>query len=342
MRGGSVAVGMLSRLWRLLLGFNTSEENKTTETQPGRPQYNPTQTPKNNSMAIVCATHSGDQDDQYVDEWAQYHRLLGFNEIHLFPTQASASETLQRLGRDSSGFLTVHPPERKYLTAYFKCSKPYTRKHVWAAFLGIDEFIVLRKHLTIQALLAEVLPEGGALSLNRYLFGSNGHKSASSEPVLSRFTNRSATLDHRVKTISYLPVTRRIYKHYTVVKEPFQRVDVTRRNLGSSRNYNKYPTDSLAVIHHYHRKSEAEFQSGARRRRLNGAAAPEPENSDAHKGADPNLSLLFAGPDAQDFMFSSLDENANQVRDESAVSFFLQRLHHEKQRGVLRRLPRNT
>jgi hypothetical protein len=342
MRGGSVAVGMFSLRCLLLLAFTSAEEIQTTETEPGRLHDTSSLPPMNESMAIVCATHSGDQDDQYVDEWAQYHRLLGFNEIHLFPTQASASETLQRLGRDSSGFLTVHPPERKYLTAYFKCSKPYTRKHVWAAFLGIDEFIVLRKHLTIQALLAEVLPEGGALSLNRYLFGSNGHKSASSEPVLSRFTNRSATLDHRVKTISYLPVTRRIYKHYTVVKEPFQRVDVTRRNLGSSRNYNKYPTDSLAVIHHYHRKSEAEFQSGARRRRLNGAAAPEPENSDAHKGADPNLSLLFAGPDAQDFMFSSLDENANQVRDESAVSFFLQRLHHEKQRGVLRRLPRNT
>lgn len=312
--------------------------------------------PMNEAFAIICATYNGDQDDQYVAEWAQYHKFLGFDRIYLYPTYANGSSALMNLAHSSNGYLNVEPAERKYLTAFYKCGKPYSTTHTWATFIGVDEFIVLRNHSSIQSLLHDMLHKGGALSLNRYLFGSNGQASATADSVLERFTARSAKLDARVKTITYMPFTRRIYKHYTVVKEPYQRIDTEGRDLGNSRNLNRHPTDALAVIHHYHLKSAEDYRRVATRRAMaalqqpatgsgRGTArdrapttVPEGTRRTAEHSAnatttanavDTSTDAWAQTMDSFDAKFHQLDQQANAVRDASALTFFLQRLKEE-------------
>lgn len=83
----------------------------------------------------------------------------------------------------------------------------YAEKYDWAAFIDVDEFILLKKHKTIASLLSEYR-ECQAICVNWKLFGSSGHKESSKEPVLSRFVHSEAGVNPHIKTIVNLKLLR--------------------------------------------------------------------------------------------------------------------------------------
>jgi hypothetical protein len=212
------------------------------------------------SYFIICALTAN--EDEYVEEWIKYHLHIGFNRIHLLDNNVNQSTALAMVSyKYFENVRTKHMPgANKHMGAYYKCAKPYMGANVWAAFIDIDEFIVLHHHRNIREALKDMVPAGGALSLNRVLFGSNGHVLATPGPVLSRFTARSRQLDPLVKTITYMPHTLKVFPHFSVLKSPHERMDPEGRPLPKASTMNRSPSEEVAAIYHYHLKSQEEYR----------------------------------------------------------------------------------
>jgi hypothetical protein len=220
------------------------------------------------ARVVVCAVMR--DEDRYVDEWILYNKYLGFDAIHIYDNSWGGSAKLAYLPQRYGSFVTVKhfPGEGLQNKAYSQCVKRYNRPNTWAAFIDADEFIVLRKHITIQELLNAVIPNGGALSLNRITFGSSGHLQYDPDvPVLRRFIARSNVTDIFVKTIAHLPDVARVEPHYVTLKGSNTRVDC-HGHVMTTGSINREASEDIAAVHHYFTKSYEEF----RLKRLRGDA----------------------------------------------------------------------
>jgi hypothetical protein len=263
-------------------------------------------------QVVICAVVR--DEDPYIDEWIQYNKFLGFTRVLMYDINQNASTVLAQLPEKYGKFVRVQhfPQKNAYRSAYFQCARPYIGKRIWAAFIDVDEFIVLRKHKSIKEMLVAVAPYGGAVSINRYSFGSSEQQKYAPEPVLSRFQTRATMLDAYVKTIAYIPHILRVFPHFTVVKSGQLRMD-TARNVLPVGNTNRNGTDDVAVIHHYHTKSFEEFKLRqlSTNTTISGAMV---QNSNAKAGVDKIVKQEF----------ERIDQGCNLVRDPRALDFFLQ------------------
>jgi len=130
---------------------------------------------------------------------------------------------------------------------------------VWVAFFDVDEFVVLRKHKTIQEMLQYCSSEGGSLSLSWILFGSSGETHYRPEPVFKRFQMRSKDVQKTVKNISYIPHISQASTdpHFQLVNAPFTQHDCHGRSFSGANN--DHPNEDIAAINHYFVKSYEEF-----------------------------------------------------------------------------------
>lgn len=240
------------------------------------------------------------EEEPYLHEWISYHIGIGFDHIFIADNSdaGTLNETLFTPGSPTAIYYPQHvtvfhlPGKAMHLQAWFEISDSFKDRDTWGAFFDIDEFIVLHKHDTIKQLLYECTkPFGhrGAVSLNWALFGSNGHKEYSSEPVTKRFTRRQATLNPHVKTIAYLPDTkffemqthtpvmlnnRPVYDCYgNIIAGPYNSAFIVQFNnrsavtmgpegvpvVGVDGVYRDSVTESVAVLHHYFTKSYEEW-----------------------------------------------------------------------------------
>ena len=175
------------------------------QTVPYRDTTQPIAQHAQNLTVVICALVK--DEDRYVDEWITFNKYLGFDRIHLYDNSEHGSSYIGYLPQKYGSFVHVYhyPAESPQLRAYAHCGARYNHSSVWAAFIDIDEFIILRKHATVKHLLHDVAPFGGAVSLNRVFFGSNNLTRYEDRPVVERFTRRQTGLDTLVKTISYIP-----------------------------------------------------------------------------------------------------------------------------------------
>jgi hypothetical protein len=152
---------------------------------------------------IICAIALN--EDLYIDEWIRHHLWIGFDRIEIYDN--SAVNVLKGLPvAYPPGKVLVHPfpGKLRQLPAYNDAINRLRMTPTWCAFIDLDEFIVLRKHVSIQDLIRDLFPAGagGALALNWIFFGSNGRLEYSPEPVVQRFTRRARDVNLHVKTIA--------------------------------------------------------------------------------------------------------------------------------------------
>jgi len=70
----------------------------------------------------------------------------------------------------------------------------------WAAFFDVDEFLVLKRHENVEALLEEHLSEG-SLSINWIKFPSSGELYCEPLPFTKRFAYPDLEINKHVKSI---------------------------------------------------------------------------------------------------------------------------------------------
>lgn len=139
----------------------------------------------------------------FMDEWLLYHRLIGTN--HFFIYDDDLAPGLEEFLRPYSKYTTVirwHGVHQDFTSLHGdKQTKAYTHAtghflagYQWAAFIDIDEFIVLDKHNNLDEFVAS-LGDAPEISLKRQLFGHNGHYEDPQGLVTSELTRRRLSLE---------------------------------------------------------------------------------------------------------------------------------------------------
>ncbi len=210
-------------------------------------------------QAMICAIMKNEQ--KYVDEWLEYHKYLGFDRVQLYDNAHNASAYIASLPEKYGSFVDVlhFPGVGRQTEAYINCMVRNRDHNMWAAFLDIDEFVVLRKHPNIKAFLYEVAPRGGSVVLNWSIMGSNNATTRAPGTVVSRFTLTSEKPDRHIKTIAYLKHTRQPVIHNVLMLPGYPTVDQHAHELNDTTPFVYNSTREVANINHYYTKSLEEF-----------------------------------------------------------------------------------
>lgn len=199
---------------------------------------------KSSKVALVCIAKN---EDNYIDEWIQYHTKLGFDDIFVY----------QNDWRWNGNYSNVHKYEidglDKQREAYNHFITNNIGKYRWAAFFDIDEFLVLKKHKNIREFIIDY-KDFPAVGINWVFFGNNNHTEITNTfSLLKRFTKRQNGVDKHVKCIVKLdkgiimdvhnPLSHWVAVDKTIHTGPF--------------NHNGI--DDIAQLNHYYSKTPEEF-----------------------------------------------------------------------------------
>jgi hypothetical protein len=203
--------------------------------------------------AVICAIAL--QEERYIDEWINYHLKLGFYHIYIYDN----SDNYVLKNRKSDYVTVIHyPGKTKQLEVYEMFVTNYKRKFKWAAFIDIDEFIVLKKHRRIMDFLYDY-PDCDVLVLNWIMFGTSNELTYRDEPVTKRFQKCCSHVHPHFKSICQLhQITYFANPNVPSLQPQTIIMDTSRTVIDRYENING-PTD-IACIHHYYTKSEQEFR----------------------------------------------------------------------------------
>jgi len=227
--------------------------------------------------AVLCAIILDEQ--RYIDEWIAYHRKLGFDHVYLYDNNNDTPSSTK-----DTDFVTVThwPGKKQQIRAYDHFAKTHGKFHTWAAFIDVDEFIVLVKHDTVKDFLAEMCPDG-SVCLNWYMFGSSGHETYQPRPVLERFLKRQSVSNPHVKSIVYMQDYVRANDPHSFQTRNRRRRDCAGRPVpdpGSLYNDPENMSVDVARINHYFCKSREEFEIKRNRGRADVGVKRRPEEFD--------------------------------------------------------------
>eukprot|EP00580_Thalassiosira_gravida_P015164 CAMPEP_0201657598 /NCGR_PEP_ID=MMETSP0494-20130426/788_1 /ASSEMBLY_ACC=CAM_ASM_000839 /TAXON_ID=420259 /ORGANISM="Thalassiosira gravida, Strain GMp14c1" /LENGTH=434 /DNA_ID=CAMNT_0048134467 /DNA_START=60 /DNA_END=1364 /DNA_ORIENTATION=- len=216
--------------------------------------------------------------EAYLDEWADYHFGLGFHTIYLIDNSKDHElQTWQNKRRSSGHSVRVMPKpgSHRQMYGYHMCAAEHKNDHAHMAFFDVDEFLVLKKHETVDEMLGEHLKKG-ALAISWYVFGTGGRSMYAPLPVTKRFLYRDGL--KRDERHSHWGNVKSIVKlsDYGSYPQSPHSMKTNRMTAGSDKawtdtsgNTNSFdaigavnrnrPVD-VAVIHHYRYLSPKEFR----------------------------------------------------------------------------------
>lgn len=189
---------------------------------------------------VVCI---GKDEDYYLEEWIDYQKKLGFDEIYLY-----CNDWECKIERD---FLTKipFPGKHQQMPSYNHFLANYRDKFDWAAFIDCDEFIVLKQHQTIKDFLTYFDNPHG-IGINWAFYGSGGKLKRENNSLLKQFTKRQKNTDIHIKTILKLNsggIMSLPHNPNTPLMDTNRKVFIGPFNRAGDENF--------AVINHYHHKT---------------------------------------------------------------------------------------
>lgn len=219
---------------------------------------------------VICAIAKKEND--YIREWVEYHFKIGFDKIYLWDNNDPKGERFEYVINDyiqNEKVIIIDCRGKKYFQrpAYTQFYKIYSTTFDWCAFIDIDEFIFLNRHINITDYLSEqIFNNFYAIRLNWVVFGDNEKIYKESGKVIDRFTKPST----KVKILEGKSIIRgnlfnlifnsAHYAHFDNIKTPIKQCDNV-GNLLSDNNTYKFETLNIenCFIKHYQTKSLEEF-----------------------------------------------------------------------------------
>lgn len=125
-------------------------------------------------IAVVAIARD---EKSFIDEWLLYHHLIGVDHFLVYDDDPNPGlkEFLNPHGEYTS-VLRWYQPEiagTQQLLAYKEALNYRLADFQWVAFIDLDEFIVLDKHVNLKEFIAS-LNDASAVKLNWHRFGHNG------------------------------------------------------------------------------------------------------------------------------------------------------------------------
>ena len=206
------------------------------------------------NIALVAIAKN---EDHYIDEWLQYHFNLGFTKAFVYQNNWRYAGDKTQYG-DKVEWIEFDG-EVQQLPAYNDFLFNRSEGFDFAAFIDVDEFIVLNKDPDISTFLEDYTDEF-AVGLNWKVFGDSNLDFCGQWSVLERFTWCQKGFNKHIKTILNLNRTQKAF-HFAnphfVVFCPAADVDKTKHFIGP---FNDECNTSRAWINHYHVKTKQEWQ----------------------------------------------------------------------------------
>ncbi len=139
---------------------------------------------------LVCIAKS---EDRYISEWINYHTSLGFDNIHIYKNDWDYNVNKKHVTE-----MIVDGKDRQMAVYndYLKKSKSD-----WAAFIDIDEFIVVKTSKDIKSFIESINIHNISIAMNWVIFGDSKSDSDEYDYVIDRFIMRSKKPDKHIKTI---------------------------------------------------------------------------------------------------------------------------------------------
>lgn len=226
------------------------------------PRYLPMKT---QDTACICAVVK--DEEAYIDEWLDYHHALGFSHFYIYDN--SLEFEMEQWAKEKGSHVTVihDPGEAIQSKSYLDCSQRFAtnEKHTWAAFIDVDEMIILQNHLNIVDMLYEHC-QSGALSLNWVIFGPGKREVYQPLPFTKRFKYRDEKVNEHVKSIARIrdiDPWKPMHPHHPFLRfrlfQKSQQHDVNGNVIVNERFYNFNTPSNTAFIHHYSTKSYKEY-----------------------------------------------------------------------------------
>lgn len=205
----------------------------------------------------------------YVEEWIEYHRLVGVEKFYLFDNESSDNlkDVLKRYIEDGIVELESLPGKGQQLVAYQMGIEKAKSESKWLAIIDADEFIQPLENENIVKFL-EQEPISG-MFIGWQVFGSSHHVKRQSGLVIENYlyhADENFIADYKM-IINPRKVLKILNPHYVqlfgrVVDENFKRVI----GYPASQLKHALPSSKERIrINHYYSKSWEEFQSKANR-----------------------------------------------------------------------------
>ena len=122
------------------------------------------------AICLICK-----DENKYLQEWIDYHKSLGFNHFFIYDNNSKIpiSETIVNQS-DCTVIIWKEDQLGKQNKAYFDCCKK-NKQFDWIFFIDTDEFLILKKHKTVQEFLSKY--KGFlAVGLNWICYTSSGYE----------------------------------------------------------------------------------------------------------------------------------------------------------------------
>ncbi|HKC67421.1 MAG TPA: glycosyltransferase family 2 protein, partial [Bacteroidia bacterium] len=101
-------------------------------------------------ICLICK-----DENQYLQEWLDYHRGLGFSHFFIYDNNSKIPISNTLSGQlDCTVIVWKDDKLGKQTNAYFDCCKN-NPQFDWLFFIDTDEFLILKKHKTVQEFLSE-------------------------------------------------------------------------------------------------------------------------------------------------------------------------------------------
>lgn len=219
------------------------------------------------TVAIVAIARN---EENYIEEWIAYHRLIGFD--HLFIYDHSRLGTLTKQLKPFKEFVTVRRIRRTLfnslslqLRAYKHALENGLRSYDWVQILDVDEFVNLRKHQSIQQFVAGF--KGiDCIKLHWRIFGHNGHYNQPTGLVLEHFTRCDPMPDPFGKVLSRTRYVELLDIHKTRFNRDVRFTSVEGQELPKRPGHDAATSIlETAYINHYQSKSFKHLRSKIKR-----------------------------------------------------------------------------
>lgn len=187
-------------------------------------------------IACVCIAKN---EDNYIQEWVEYNVKLGFDNIFLYQNNWRTKFTHPNLIKiefdEDRGDRQVY--------GYNKFINDYKSEYEYAAFLDVDEFLVLKNHKNIKDFMEDYRDQP-AVSFKWFYFGNNGLEKVENNNfnVLPRFTKRGVNPDIIGKSIVRININTPLMMVHTPLCSCLE-IDT-----------------NIAQLNHYYSKTKEEFE----------------------------------------------------------------------------------
>lgn len=212
--------------------------------------------------ALVCIAKD---EENFLPEWIEYHLKLGFDQIFVYTNDWDFFIPIENVK------FIPWPGPGVQSAAYDDFIRTYGELFDYAAFLDVDEFLVLKQNNNVQEFIKENIDSPGGIAINWVFFLDPSHKDKKPQNIegeispLKRFKFRSQVTES-IKTICKLHPDNLFFPN---VHAPYFEINDCNGNKWKGKTHPNVSLASVekAQINHYYTKSWEEWEKKIERGR---------------------------------------------------------------------------